>query len=79
MPENESDDLAELHDNVPPDEIEYMFAQTALGVAVADGKVTLTDVSSSTLFFSDRPYRLTGHLPTDEFIDQWDEGDDNFA
>jgi hypothetical protein len=63
-----------------PSEIEYMFAQTATGMAVGDdGRITLTGASAATLFFSDRPYRLTGHIPTDEFVGSWGEGDDSFA
>jgi hypothetical protein len=76
---DETDDLRELHDGVQPDDIEYMFAQTATGVSIADGRVKLTGVSPTTLFFSDRPHRLTGHVPTDEFIAQWGDGDDSFA
>jgi hypothetical protein len=75
----ETDDLDELHNGVQPDDVEYMFAQTARGVTISDGRITLTGVSHSTLFFSDRPYRLTGHIPTDDFISQWGVGDDSFA
>lgn len=75
----ESDDLDELHKDVQPDDVEYMFAQTAGGVTIGDGRITLNHVSHTTLFFSDRPYRLTGHIPTAEFVDQWGVGDDNFA
>jgi hypothetical protein len=75
----ESDDLEELFGDVPPDDVEYMFAQTSGGISIADGRITLEHVSHSTLFFSDRPYRLTGHIPTDEFIGSWGEGDDSFA
>ena len=82
-----SDDLAEPDDDLDtmftgavPDDIEYMFAQTSSGVAVgSDGRLTLAGVSATTLFFSDRPYRVTGHIPTDEFIGYWGKGDDSFA
>jgi hypothetical protein len=50
---------------------EYMFAQTSSGVAIdLDGRITLEGVSPTTLFFSDRPYRLMGHVATDEFVAQ---------
>jgi hypothetical protein len=63
-----------------PDDVEYMFAQTAPGMGInLDGRITLHDVSAATLWFSDRPYRLTGHTPTDEFVSQWAQGPDNFA
>jgi hypothetical protein len=76
---DETDDLAQLHKGVEPDDVEYMFAQTATGVVIADGRVTLTGVSPTTLFFSDRPYRLTGHITTEDFVGQWGVGDDNFT
>lgn len=57
-----------------------MFAQTATSMGInLDGRITLHGVSATTLWFSDRPYRLTGHIPTDEFVGQWDQGADNFA
>ena len=28
--------------------------------------------------FSDRPDRVTGHEPTEDFVDDWDKGDDSF-
>jgi hypothetical protein len=80
MPEDEMiDDLVELHEGVQPDDIEYMFAQTATGAVIDGGRVTLTGVSPTTLYFSDRPHRLTGHIETSEFVAQWGEGDDSFA
>src|SRR5262249_22268699 len=36
-------------------------------------------VSPSTLYFSDRPKRVVGHIGTPEFVDIWDEGEDSFA
>jgi hypothetical protein len=61
-------------------DVEYMFAVTGSGFGVnLDGRITVKGASATTLFFSDRPYRLTGHLPTDQFVSQWDVGDDNFA
>lgn len=63
-----------------PDDIEYMFAQTAQGLSVnMDGRITLDGVSAATLWFTDRPYRLTGHVATDEFVASWDQGDNSFA
>ena len=74
------DDLEAMFADTVPDDIEYMFAQTSSGVSVgSDGRVTLNGISSTTLFFSDRPYRVTGHIPTDEFIGYWGKGDDSFA
>ncbi len=61
-------------------DVEYMFAQTGSRFGVnLDGRITLHGVSATTLFFSDRPYRLTGHVATEDFVSQWGIGEDNFA
>lgn len=79
-PAEPDDDLEAMFADAVPDDIEYMFAQTSGGISVgSDGRVTMKGVSSTTLFFSDRPYRATGHIPTDEFIGYWGQGDDSFA
>ncbi len=38
----------------------------------------LKTINPATLLFSDRPDRVTGHEPTKDFVDDWDEGDDSF-
>lgn len=75
------DDDALLDDMADADssDVEYMFAQTAEGLDVDNGAITLRGVSPSTLWFSDRPHRLTGHMATNDFVDSWSEGDDSFA
>jgi len=60
-------------------EIEALFVQTAGGMAYHDGKLTLHDLAPTTLFFSDRPDRVTGHISSEEFVDSWDKGPDSFA
>ncbi|WP_119271942.1 hypothetical protein [Taklimakanibacter deserti] len=49
------------------------------GATLADGKLTLTGVSTNTIVFADRPVRSAGHQTTAQFIMQWDEGKDSFA
>ncbi len=61
------------------DEFEALYAQTAGGMAYEDGRLTLDGIGATTLYFSDRPQRITGHIPTEEFFDTWGEGDDSFA
>ena len=61
------------------DEIEAMFVQSAPEASVAEGVLTLHDVSASTLFFSDRPKRVVGHVSSTMFVDMWDEGQNSFA
>lgn len=55
-----------------------MFVQTAQG-ATSDGTtLTLKGVTPSTLYFSDRPQRVVGHMATADFVDLWSEGDNSF-
>ncbi len=65
---------------IPEDhEIEALFVQTADGMAYADGVLTLKGMAPTTLLFSDRPDRVTGHLTSQDFFDSWTVGDDSFA
>jgi len=64
---------------VEADEIEALFVQTAHSMSYYDGLLTLHTVAPTTLFFSDRPDRVTGHITSQEFVDTWDKGDDSFA
>ena len=40
--------------------------------------LTINDVSKSTVYFSDRPARISGHMPTQDLIDIWNVGEDDF-
>jgi hypothetical protein len=62
------------------DAVDYLFVQNAEGVSLNAGVLTLKDVNTATIFFSDRPERIVGHTPTDEFVAEWGHGgDDSFA
>jgi hypothetical protein len=61
------------------DEIEAMFVQTAEGVRGGDGTMTLIRLAPATLYFSDRPQRVVGHLSAQHFVDLWEEGENSFA
>jgi hypothetical protein len=60
-------------------EIEALFVQSAAGMAYENGRLILSGIAPTTLLFADRPQRVTGHVPTEEFLDSWGEGDDSFA
>jgi len=61
----------------------FMFVQVADDLKVDDAAKTfrLVKVSQQTLFFSDRPDRIAGHLKMDKYLDEWTEkaGKDNFS
>ena len=58
---------------------EYLFVQTSNGATLTDSTLTLTGISPQTGWFTDRPYREAGQIPTEEFLTLWDEGKNSFA
>jgi hypothetical protein len=58
---------------------ESMFVQTARGITNNGATITLLDVTPATLYFSDRPQRVVGHMTTADFVELWGEGDNSFA
>jgi hypothetical protein len=75
--------MADTNDNsyleTDTKEIEALFVQSARGMAYDNGQLTLEGIAPTTIIFSDRPDRITGHIPIEEFVDSWGEGDDSFA
>jgi hypothetical protein len=61
------------------EEIEALFAQVAREMTSDGDRVTLHGMSPATLYFSDRPQRVVGHLTTRQFVDEWGEGENSFA
>jgi hypothetical protein len=60
---------------------QLMFVQTAEDLK-ADGKtLRLVDVGQQTLYFSDRPVRIAGHLMMPAYLEEWKagEGPNNFS
>jgi hypothetical protein len=57
---------------------ESMFVQTAEGVDSDGQTLTLRGITPSTLYFSDRPQRVVGHMSTADFVDLWAIGDNSF-
>ncbi len=59
---------------------DFLFVQTADAMAFdADrNRLTLRDVGTTTLFFSDRPERIAGNMTTAAFVPFWSEGKDSF-
>src|SRR3954451_12050403 len=49
------------------------------GARIEGDKLILSGVSTNAIVFADRPVRAAGHVKTDQFIMQWDEGKNNFA
>lgn len=49
------------------------------GATLEGNKLVLTGVAANSIVFADRPVRAAGHVTTEQFIQQWDEGKDSFA
>lgn len=67
------------HTVIEGDTIEVLYVQTAHSVTTESGSISLHKLAPSTLYFSDRPERITGHIRSTEFVDIWGEGTDSFA
>lgn len=67
----------------PAEEPLFMFVQIAedLKVDAAAKTLRLVNVGQQTLFFSDRPDRIAGHLKMEKYLDEWTAkaGKDNFS
>ena len=61
------------------EDIQALFAQTAREMTTDGDQVTFHGASPSTLYFSDRPQRVVGHLTTKKFVEEWDLGENSFA
>jgi hypothetical protein len=61
--------------------VQLMFVQTADSLKADDTTLRLVHVNQQTLYFSDRPARIAGHLTMPAYMDEWKAGagPDNFA
>jgi hypothetical protein len=60
-------------------EADFLFVQNAKSMAYDKGKLTLKGISPVTIFFTDRPERIAGNMPTRVFVPFWSEGKDSFS
>lgn len=62
-------------------EADFLFVQNANYMVYhkGSGKLTLQGISPVTVFFTDRPERIAGNMPTRVFVPFWSEGKDSFA
>jgi hypothetical protein len=64
----------------PAKQADFLFVQTAKSMTFdkSTNKLTLDGISSTTLFFSDRPERIAGNMKTTAFVPFWSTGKDSF-
>lgn len=56
----------------------FIFVQSAKSVTYDNGRLTLKGVGATTVFFADRPERVTGHMSTRAFVPFWHDGKSSF-
>ena len=57
---------------------DLLFVQTADSVELKNNVLTLSGINPATIFFADRPERIAGHEPTEDFVAEWEEGENSF-
>ena len=71
--------VADVRSPRPEAQVPMLFVQSARGAALDRGTLVLIGVSPTTIFFSDRPERVAGHMVTSEMVPLWTEGTASFA
>jgi hypothetical protein len=71
--------VAQTNEKASTPTAQMLFVQTAQSASLENGKLILKGMNPLTVFFSDRPTRVAGHLTTDEFMPLWTEGKDSFT
>jgi hypothetical protein len=74
-----NDDAGDASSGDSEENVDFLFVQHSSSVTLKDGVLTLQGVAADTLYFSDRPDRIVGRVTTQEFVDNWSEGDDSFT
>ena len=60
-------------------QISLLFVQTSKAIASDAQSFRLIEANDQTIYFSDRPNRIAGHIPLDRFVKGWSKGEDSFA
>ena len=56
------------------EKVQLMFVQTAEDMKADDNTLRLVNVGQQTLYFSDRPVRIAGHMTMPAYMDEWKAG-----
>lgn len=56
----------------------FLFTMSALSGSFENDRLSLSGIPL-VVYFSDRPYRLAGHISLQDFASLWNEGDDSFS
>lgn len=59
--------------------VELLYVQNSQDVGIEGKTLTLKNVGATTIYFSDRPKRIAGHMATTDFVAEWGKGENSFA
>lgn len=59
--------------------LQFLFVQSAKSFTYADGKLSLHGISPYTIYFTDRPVRIAGHITVKDYIDWGRDAKDSFT
>lgn len=59
--------------------VELLYVQNSHDVSVEKNRLTLQKIGGTTIYFSDRPERVAGHMTTTDFVAEWGRGENSFA
>lgn len=59
--------------------VELLYVQNSHDVHIEKNVLTLKRISATTIYFSDRPKRMAGHMSTEGFVAEWEKGENSFA
>ena len=65
---------ADEEEQADKSKIQLMFVQTADDFKADDNTLRLINMGQQTLYFSDRPVRIAGHLTMPAYMDEWKAG-----
>ena len=71
-----ADDDAEPAADAGAEKAQFLFVQTARYAELKEGTLTLRQVSPTTIYFSDRPERIAGHVETQHMVEAMLEDED---
>lgn len=57
---------------------EVLFVQTAGAMKSTGDSLTLSNISAELVWMTERPYRQSGQISNQDFLEAWSEGDDSF-
>jgi hypothetical protein len=56
------------------EKVQLLFVQSSMDITINKDRMTMVGINPVTIFFSDRPNRIAGHMSTEDFVLDWQEG-----